>query len=437
MTSAPSSREVFLYSAHADDIQPKLSEYAVDVVAAPSAQRLLAMLHPQAPPAAVYIDDTTLDAGRIMSVVNAALTARVPHIIVGLFAQQTPLVMQLEQLSIPYLASPTPEAVVEAITVRMRAERRITSSATLIAVGSAKGGVGKSLIVANIAAAMTMRGARVLIIDGDMTNSGIVPLFRIPQGAPSYLLLRHEQRFTPEHVAQMIYRHEPSGIDFLLNADAGGPPIDDFVLSHWQAFMVAVQRLPEVRRDYDLILVDTGPDMKKRPYVLDVIKRGGWAIVPVHPGRNERQGAATAFYYISSTLGADALARTMALFVQSERGAAVRIEQVIPAVRSEFPSVHHLPIIPRDPRLVSLTSEADGYVSPLEVAPHGVFAARFHETCTRIAAITSLPLPKPEPSAPWWRRLMAQMNRRRLTIPASSGMMDPSGDSGAVGGAVS
>ena len=426
MATGSSSREVFLYSKLADEIQPALGEYAVDIVAAPSIQRLLAMLQTPHPPAAVYIDDATLDAERILMVVNAALHVRTPHIIVGVFSRHTPLLSQLEQMSIPTVTTPSIADIVHAIVGRMHAERRITSSAAMIAIGSAKGGVGKSLIVFNLAVAMAMRGARVLVVDGDMTNSGIVPLFRIPQGAPSYLLLRHEQRFTPEHVAQTIYRHEPSGIDFLLNADAGNQPIDDFVLAHWNAFMLAVQRLPEVRRDYDVILVDTGPDMKKRPYVIDVIKRGGWAIVPVHPGRNERQGAATAFYYIASTLGADALKRTMAIFVQAERGASVRIEQVIPAVRSEFPAVHHLPIIPRDPRLVSLTAEADGFVSPLHVAPHGTFAQRFHAACTMIAEKTGVALPLPEPKAPWWKRMTAMWSAPQM--PTAARMLEAPGE---------
>lgn len=413
--------EIFLFSPNAATIANIIRDrYAVEPLAAPSITRLKSMLSSGDPPLAVYIDDQRLSADEILAVAHLALQ-RQTQVIVGVYGQQSTLSSQLGRMSIPSLEAPDVEQVIAELSARLGLSRRLASNMVLIAVASAKGGIGKSLIASNLAMAMCMRGARVLVVDGDMTNSGIIPEFRIPHGYQSFLSLRSRDSagFTPERVARCICSHE-SGIDFLLGADEY-TPAQDIVISEWQAFMGAVQRLHEADRVYDVVLVDTGPDIKKRPYVIDVVQRGGWALLPVHPGRKERQGAAIALGILRDSGGTEFLRRSMALFIEAEHGAMVKPSQIAPLLEREFPEVHHVGVIPRDAHLVSLVSETpDAYLSPLQIAPYRPFSLAFHKACTQVAAMTGLHLPKGEPKEPWTHRIRQIFWKKRIELPSPS-----------------
>lgn len=411
--------EIFLFShpSFAKAVEQQIAEqYAAQPVVLPSLHRLETMLRTDAPPAAVYIDDHALSPDDILRVAQLALTSQTPCVLVGVATPHSPVRAHLERMSIPFVDADAPDRVVKELAQRARLRQRIVAQAPMIAVAGAKGGIGKSLVVASLAVAMRKRGARVLVIDGDMTNSGVIPEFRIPPAYQSYLLLRSRDGggFTPQSVADVVYRHEPSGVDFLLGLDEQSPS-SDFVLGEWQSFMNAVQRLPEAGRDfaYDIVFVDTGPDMKKRPYAIDIVRRGGWALLPLHPGRKERQGVAIALSFLDGAGGNDYLARTMVLGMEPERGSASRLRDVLPLVQQAYPNVIPIGVIPRDARLISVASETpDAFISPLDIGPYRPFSRAIHRVCSTIADVTGIRLPHPEPAAPWWRVLWSQWFER-------------------------
>jgi ATP-binding protein involved in chromosome partitioning len=63
-----------------------------------------------------------------------------------------------------------------------RLERRLAAVGAVIAVGSGKGGVGKSLVSANLAAALALRGARVGALDADLNGPTLAAMLGAQRG---------------------------------------------------------------------------------------------------------------------------------------------------------------------------------------------------------------------------------------------------------------
>ncbi|MDO4592629.1 MAG: AAA family ATPase, partial [Comamonadaceae bacterium] len=141
--------------------------------------------------------------------------------------------------------SPTPASVTPP-SIAMRP--RPSSGAHIIAVTSGKGGVGKTFVSANLAAALTRHGLRVLVLDADL---GLANLDVVLNLYPKVTL--HDV-FTGKASLKDAVITAPGGFHVLL-AGSG---------------MVEYSRLtPEVRNqlihvidtlapNYDIVLLDTG-----------------------------------------------------------------------------------------------------------------------------------------------------------------------------------
>jgi pilus assembly protein CpaE len=119
----------------------------------------------------------------------------------------------------------------------------------IIGIYSPKGGVGKTTIAYNLAAALVAAGRRVVLVDGSLQFSDIRSLLRVPVDAPSILDLPTD-RISESDVNDVVWR-DPAGVDVLL-----APPRIE------QAEMVSVRDVDKVlsmlRRVYDLVVIDTG-----------------------------------------------------------------------------------------------------------------------------------------------------------------------------------
>jgi pilus assembly protein CpaE len=119
----------------------------------------------------------------------------------------------------------------------------------LLVVFAPKGGVGKSTIAFNLAAAAAGLGMKTALVDGSIQFGDLRGLLRAPRDAPSMLDLPTD-RISESDLADVLWRG-PADVDILL-----APPRIEM------AEMVLIRDLEKtlslMRRLYDLVIVDTG-----------------------------------------------------------------------------------------------------------------------------------------------------------------------------------
>lgn len=388
-----------------------LSNYSgVAPFSAPGLARVKSLLISDQPPGAIYIEDTRGTMAELWEVIHAAQRQRV-RVLIGVQSIAFTHLNDFTDAGLQVTTERDASTIAGWIGQQLGATRKASSRQVTLAVAGAKGGIGKSLVVSMLAEGLIRRGLRVLVIDGDLSNSGLVPTFRIPAGFASFLTLRQEGKshanFTPANVSRMIYTHPPTGIDFLLGADEAALA-SDFTLYDWRALMQAVNGLGDVLpRDYDIVLVDTGPDMKKRPYALDTVRNGGWVILPAPPGRKERAGVGVALEQFAQHQP-DLTDRCLLLLMAPEKGVTVTVQQIAPLISQRWPKARIIGTLPRDPRLVSVADEdTDCYASPLLVGPHTPFSRAVHDIVDGVCATVGVRPPQPKPASTLIQRLFS------------------------------
>jgi MinD-like ATPase involved in chromosome partitioning or flagellar assembly len=377
----------------------------LQVSSLPSLARARSIIVSDQPPQALYVEDTRGTLNELWDVIRAAQSKQVP-VLVGL--QSVGLMHMTDFMDAGLPVSDARESSTLASWIGEQLGMRklaATAGQVTVAVAGAKGGIGKTLVVAMLAEGLKRRGLQVLVVDGDLSNSGLVPTFRIPSGFPSYLYLKSEGlgAFTPANVRRHIYQHQASGIHFLLGSEETANPLD-LNLGEWQAMMQAVRALD----GYDVILLDTGPEIKKRPYAIDTARSGGYVILPTPPGRKERAGVGNALRVFEQHTP-DLTDRCLLLYMEPEKGVTVTVDRVAPLFRQTWPKAHALGILPRAPRQVSMADEeGDRYLSPLDVAPHSKFSRAVHHMVDALCGQTGLRAPLPMPKSSIWQQLRGE-----------------------------
>ena len=120
--------------------------------------------------------------------------------------------------------------------------------ARIIAVTSGKGGVGKTFVSANLAAALTRRGQRVLVLDADL---GLANLDVVLNLHPKVTL--HDV-FTGKSPLQDAIIQAPGGFSVLL-AGSGMVEYSRLTPEVRNQFLNVIQ---EITPTYDVVLLDTG-----------------------------------------------------------------------------------------------------------------------------------------------------------------------------------
>jgi len=119
----------------------------------------------------------------------------------------------------------------------------------VISVFAPKGGVGKTTIAYNLAAAAAALGVRTCLVDGSIQFADVRALLRLPDNAPSMLDLPTD-RISETDIAEVLH-HDPSGVEILL-----APPrveMSEMVLARDVEKTISL-----LRRLFDVVIVDTG-----------------------------------------------------------------------------------------------------------------------------------------------------------------------------------
>lgn len=358
------------------------------------------------PPKVVFVEDTASGSiDELFTFAQVALSRQV-KVLIGLQSMGLSRATDFHDAGLPFTDSRGADEIAAWIGAQLGVRKRAAGQQIMITVGGAKGGIGKTLVVSMLAEGLKRRGLRVLVVDGDISNSGIMPGFRIPSGSPSYLQIAENgsNAWTPTNVQRYVHHHKPSGIDFLLGSEETAD-MADLTLHQWQALVKAVRAM----EGYDVILFDTGPEIKKRPYAVITAREGGHVVLPCPPGRKERQGTGNALHVFETGIpNQDLTDRCLLLFMEPERGQTVTVDMIAPAFARRFPRVRTIGRLPRDPALLSAADEPEHYVCPLDLKPHGPFATGVHlaveNLCRQVGLRPPLPMPKSTLVQRWLNR---------------------------------
>ncbi len=141
-----------------------------------------------------------------------------------------------------------PEALVAATAVSGSVPSATQHRATVMAVTSGKGGVGKTFVSANVAAALAKRGLRVLVLDADL---GLANLDVVLNLHPKITL--HDV-FTGKAKLEEAVLRAPGGFHVLL-AGSGLVEYSRLTTEVRDQFQRVIQQLMP---SYDIVLLDTG-----------------------------------------------------------------------------------------------------------------------------------------------------------------------------------
>ncbi len=418
--------ELIIFSA-IEGLQAEVEQLRDVAVLAPSrldqVQRLLAGSRP---PDAVYLDDSRGTPLADLWELTARAQQVGARVMLGLTGPARAALPDALAAGLPATSERNPTALTDWIGAQI-GRRRGSGAQRLpvIAIGAAKGGIGKTFATCVLAEGLRRRGLDVLVWDSDISNPGLVPAFRIPASAPSYLHLvqRGPAHWNPTGLQPFIFQPEHTRanqqgwgrIDLLIGSHAVARAENDLRLPDWQGLYQGIIAL----EGYDVVLIDTPPDYLRRPYATHVLQAGGSVVLPTPPGARERMGVGHMLEHFTE-LAPDRLDRCRLLFMEPERGVTVTVGMVAELFNRRYPRVNALGVLPREPRLASMADEHDGYISMLDLGPQSRFARATHQVVETLCAHAGLRPRLPMPRTGFWARLSDQMlGQRALTAAVS------------------
>ncbi|MEW6398053.1 MAG: P-loop NTPase [Bacillota bacterium] len=122
----------------------------------------------------------------------------------------------------------------------------------VVTVCSPKGGVGKTFVAVNVAAALSSRGQEVLLLDWDLPSADVSIHLNL-QGGPGMLdLLNSGREVSPEVLREHLVRHPPSALYVLKGPSR--PEMAEFI---GQDHLRSV--LASARGSFPVVVIDTAP----------------------------------------------------------------------------------------------------------------------------------------------------------------------------------
>lgn len=380
----------------------------------------------------VLLDDQTGTLETLLHAVRTAVSANIPTLVH--VTMNTASVGQLRDLGAHVTTGLDTDALIRWVADTLQLRKKQTNNVKIVATSSAKGGASKTTLLTMVAETCARRGARVLLVDGDLSNGALRSVYGLGSDARPYTELaspNDRRGWTVETVSSYITKrtfaigNQPVELHFLLAAQSAAD-LQDMNDAHMRGFMHVLHQLP-----YDLILVDTGPEILRRPLPLTVLDNHGYILIPCPTGVLEREGAANLLATIKKfdADGTDTK-RCGLIFVEPEIGSVTA--SYMPTLRQtakvNFPAVKQLGIMPRDARAISIAlqfqAEKGRYHSPLQVAPNSRYAQQAWILAEEIATFLGITLPEPAPKTKWWHRVFKK-NQISVDEPVTDGVAVP------------
>ncbi len=201
--------------------------------------------------------------------------------------------------------------------VRKAKAKSTARARRVIAIGGGKGGVGKSLLSANLGIALANRGARVVLVDADLGGANLHTCLGV--GQPSVSL----SDFVEKRVERIEDVLVETGIDRLSLVSGAFDGLDAANPKHAQK-MKLIKRLPTL--DVDYVLIDLGAGTSFN--VLDFFLSADTGVVVVLP---EPTSIENAYRFIKAAF----FRRLQTMAVND--GFAERISQVLAPRPGELP----------------------------------------------------------------------------------------------------
>jgi cellulose biosynthesis protein BcsQ len=398
----------------------------IEVIAPSRIDQARRLLQGERPPDALYVDDSRgTPIPDLWGLIEAAHGAHV-RVLVNMYGMAQSLLAEARLIGAAEVSERDVAAVVAWLGQSLGVTARTSGGRVpILAVGAAKGGIGKTFMTCLLAEGLRRRGLRVLVWDSDISNPGLVPAFRIPSSSPSYLHLiqRGAAHWNPTGIAPFIFQaeHTQGGtegwgvIDFLIGSHAVARAENDVRLPDWQGLYQGVSQLD----GYDLVIIDTPPDYLRRPYATHTLLSGGTVVLPCPPGARERMGVGHMLDHFREA-APDRLDRCALLFVEPEKGVTVKVKDVLQIFGGRYPEVRALGTVPRAPRLASLSDEHDGYLSMYDLGPNTTFVQAAHRIVDSLAAHVGVMPRLPMPKIGAWAAFKGRMRGEKVDVPAAN-----------------
>ena len=249
---------------------------------------------------------------------------------------------------------------------QIRLRERLAAVGHIVAIMSGKGGVGKSTVTANLAAALALDALRVGILDGDLNGPSIARMAGVRGHTPS----EENAGMTPATAADGV---KVMSMDLFLPQDAT-PVMWEAPTQHsaytWRS-MVEMAALRELLADtawgdLDILLVDLAPGSDKLPNLADLLPRLSGAIVVSGPTEVSHMVVARSIAMAVQVTDAPLIGvvENMGLHVCAACG---REEPLFPAegateALAQRHKVAFLGSIPFDPRIALMADRGESYL---------------------------------------------------------------------------
>jgi flagellar biosynthesis protein FlhG len=239
---------------------------------------------------------------------------------------------------------------------------------------SGKGGVGKTNVVANLAAALTFTGKRIMVIDGDL---GLANLDLLLGVRPQYTLWDF---FAGRRALPEIFVTSPLGIT-IFPAASGAPELTR--LSHEQKLLL-LSELDTLPNDSDIMLVDTASGISDTvTYFASAAHEIVLVITPEPASLADTYALVNVLASVHGEKRFWVVANTVEDETQAHRLLAALWRTSSRCVHTSF---ELLGWIPRDPALTSAVMQQQMVV---ETAPHSPSARAFTVLARRLVEATA------------------------------------------------